>query len=103
MRGSCRDMNSDLFFAPERERGPSRAAREAQAEAVCRGYPVAQQCRDHAPAVHPPHGMWGGLSQVEHPAHLRADAAQTVVIDVDLPRERHPRSRGPTRGPRPAA
>ncbi|GAA3227812.1 WhiB family transcriptional regulator [Pseudonocardia petroleophila] len=75
LRGACRGMNGDLFFHPERERGPSRAAREARAKQVCRGCVVVDRCREHALAVHEPYGVWGGLSEAERDQRLRDDAA----------------------------
>ena len=116
LQGSCRDVSSDLFFHPERERGPARVVREARAKTVCRGCPVLAKCRDHALAVHEPYGVWGGLTEEERKQQLRADAvrsesdrtgtdvAQPVVIGVDFtPASRHRRSRGPTPDPWPAA
>ncbi len=86
MHGSCRHLNSDLFFHPERERGPARADREALAKKVCRDCPVLEQCRDHALAVQEPYGVWGGLSVAERTEQIRAAAARSVVIDVDFTR-----------------
>ena len=74
MHGACRGMNSDLFFHPERERGPARAAREARAKQVCRGCLVIDRCRVHALAVQEPYGVWGGLSVAERDERLRADS-----------------------------
>ena len=73
MRGACRGMNSDLFFHPERERGPARAIREARAKTVCRTCPVLERCRQHALAVREPYGVWGGLSVSERNEILHAD------------------------------
>ena len=72
IRGACRGMNSDLFFHPERERGPARAEREARAKTVCRACPVIRQCRDHALAVQEPYGVWGGLSESERDEIVRS-------------------------------
>jgi WhiB family transcriptional regulator, redox-sensing transcriptional regulator len=100
IRGACRGMNSDLFFHPERERGTARTEREARAKMVCRGCKVIRQCRDHALAVHEPHGVWGGLSVAERNEQIRASA----VIDVDFTDGRRRRSRPATPGhPDPAA
>jgi hypothetical protein len=101
-------MSSDLFFHPERERGPARAVREARAKNVCRRCPVMAQCRDHALIVHEPYGVWGGLTEEERKQQLRTDAAHTatvrtgadvaqpVVIGVDFtPAAHRRRSRGP--------
>jgi WhiB family redox-sensing transcriptional regulator len=63
--GACRSVDTELFFHPENERGPSRSAREAAAKAVCASCPVLQQCRAHALAVQEPYGVWGGLSEPE--------------------------------------
>jgi WhiB family redox-sensing transcriptional regulator len=104
IRGSCRGMNSDLFFHPERERGRARVAREAQAKTVCQGCPVIRQCRDHALAVQEPYGVWGGLSVAERNEQIRAGAGASTVIDVDFTDGRNRRSRPPAPGhPDPAA
>lgn len=96
IRGACRGMNSDLFFHPERERGPARAEREARAKAVCRSCQVIRQCRDHALAVQEPYGVWGGLSVAERKEQIRDDADGSTVVDVDfteiLGRRPHPRA-----------
>jgi WhiB family redox-sensing transcriptional regulator len=63
--GSCRGVDSELFFHPEGERGPRRANREAAAKAVCRTCPVVAACRAHALAVREPYGVWGGLAEHE--------------------------------------
>lgn len=84
MRGSCRDMDSELFFHPERERGPSRSMREARAKRVCRGCPVRAQCLDHALAVREPYGVWGGLSTAERLEQIRSGAGRGIVIGVDF-------------------
>ena len=115
MRGSCRGLSSDVFFHPDRERGPARTAREARAKNVCRACPVVAQCRAHALAVHEPYGVWGGLTADERKeqiradtahtdtAHTRADDARPVVIGVDFtPAGHHRRSHGPP-DPWPAA
>jgi WhiB family transcriptional regulator, redox-sensing transcriptional regulator len=93
IRGSCRGMNSDLFFHPERERGSARTEREARAKMVCRGCAVIRRCRDHALAVHEPYGVWGGLSVAERDEQIRAGALASTVIDVDFTDGRRGRSR----------
>lgn len=65
LRGACRGADSGLFFHPEGERGPARAAREAAAKAVCAGCPVVDPCRRHALATREPYGVWGGMSEAE--------------------------------------
>lgn len=80
LRGACRGMDSMLFFHPEHERGPARAAREARAKQICRSCPVLQQCRAHALAAHEPYGVWGGMSAPEREQIVRAqDRTQRVL------------------------
>ena len=62
-QGSCRQMEPEMFFHPDGERGPRRRNRENAAKAVCASCPVMQLCRDHALAVQEPYGIWGGLSE----------------------------------------
>ena len=68
--GSCRGADSDLFFHPEGERGPTRSNREAAAKAICAGCPVLTACREAALAAREPYGVWGGLSEHEREAIL---------------------------------
>lgn len=63
MLGACRVEDTELFFHPEGERGPSRSGREAAAKAVCKTCPVLLECRQHALAAREPYGVWGGLSE----------------------------------------
>jgi WhiB family redox-sensing transcriptional regulator len=71
LQAACRGMDSSFFFHPERERGPAKAHREAQAKRVCRSCPVIDPCRRHALAVQEPYGVWGGLSESERDAIVR--------------------------------
>ena len=48
-----------LFFAPAKERPPSREVREMQAAKVCGECSVKKQCRDYAREANE-HGFWGG-------------------------------------------
>ena len=66
--GACRGEDTELFFHPEGERGPSRSNREAAAKKVCASCPVLRQCRAHALAVREPYGVWGGLSEDDREA-----------------------------------
>lgn len=63
--GSCRGKDTDVFFHPEGERGPSRVNRENAAKAICAGCPVRMHCREAALAAREPYGVWGGLSEHE--------------------------------------
>ena len=63
LRGNCRGEDPTLFFHPEGERGPARAARQEAAKAVCATCPVMASCAAHALAVREPYGVWGGMSE----------------------------------------
>lgn len=65
LQAACRGMDTEVFFHPDNERGPRRAAREAAAKAVCARCPVIRQCAEHALRVREPYGIWGGLSESE--------------------------------------
>jgi len=65
LHGRCRELDPDLFFHPENERGAARARRIAGAKAVCAQCPVLAACRTHALAVREPYGVWGGTSEEE--------------------------------------
>ncbi|SHN35848.1 WhiB family transcriptional regulator [Cryptosporangium aurantiacum] len=85
LEGSCRGLDSALFFHPDNERGPSRARRESAAKAICASCPVVEPCREHALAVREPYGVWGGLSEAERTQLLgtgRGDALQPPLEDA---------------------
>ena len=76
--GSCRGMDSAVFFHPDGERNPSRSRRTDRAKQVCRSCPVLQQCRRFALESREPFGVWGGLGESERRAILeRQDLAPT--------------------------
>jgi WhiB family redox-sensing transcriptional regulator len=76
--GACRAKDTELFFHPEGERGPSRSGREAAAKAVCAQCPVLASCREHALRVREPYGVWGGLSEQDRMEILDGDLATAV-------------------------
>jgi WhiB family transcriptional regulator, redox-sensing transcriptional regulator len=63
--GSCRGMDSAVFFHPDGERNPSRARRTAKAKEVCHRCPVMDMCREFALQTREPFGVWGGLAEAE--------------------------------------
>ena len=68
-RGACRGQSAAIFFAPTHfERKEARAARERKAKAVCATCPVRKECLSYALRIREPHGIWGGLSEVERRA-----------------------------------
>jgi WhiB family transcriptional regulator, redox-sensing transcriptional regulator len=68
--GSCRGMDSAMFFHPDGERNPSRARRTARAKEVCSRCPVIENCRAFALETREPFGVWGGLAESERRAIL---------------------------------
>jgi WhiB family redox-sensing transcriptional regulator len=62
----CRGADANLFFAPtHQETKEERAVREGQAKSVCARCPVREQCLRFALATREPHGIWGGLNEIE--------------------------------------
>nr|WP_076814443.1 WhiB family transcriptional regulator [Pseudofrankia asymbiotica] len=70
LHGACRGESTELFFHPEGERGPARAAREAAAKAICSRCCVVKECGEHALSAREPYGVWGGMSESEREAIL---------------------------------
>ncbi len=65
-RAACRGEDSGLFFPPsEIELREERLARERKAKAICAGCPVRIECLEYAIRVREPHGIWGGLNELE--------------------------------------
>jgi len=74
---SCRAQSAVHFFAPPHfERKPEKDAREGAARALCRACPVQPQCLQYSLAAEEPHGIWGGLNELERRRLLRKLAAQ---------------------------
>jgi WhiB family redox-sensing transcriptional regulator len=66
LRAACRGAESHLFFAPNHfERKEEKEAREMRAKEICEICPVVRPCRDYAIAIREPHGIWGGLTELE--------------------------------------
>lgn len=72
----CRRDNAVHFFPPSHfEQKVDKDAREGQARALCRACPVRVDCLEHALTVREPHGIWGGLNELERRRELRRRAA----------------------------
>jgi WhiB family redox-sensing transcriptional regulator len=62
----CRGDDAIHFFAPNHlERKEQKDAREAQARALCARCPVRTECLGYALEVGEPHGIWGGLNELQ--------------------------------------
>ncbi len=72
----CRRANAVHFFAPSHfERKDEKDSREGQARALCGACPVQRACLEYSLAVQEPHGIWGGLNELERRRELRRRAS----------------------------
>jgi WhiB family redox-sensing transcriptional regulator len=72
---ACRGEDTALFFAPNYfEKRHQKDAREARAKAICARCPVRDACLDYALRIREPHGVWGGLNELERRQALRRRA-----------------------------
>lgn len=66
MRASCRGPQAAVFFPPTTfERKDEKDERETRAKAICAACPVRKACLDYAVRIKEPHGIWGGLNELE--------------------------------------
>ena len=66
---ACRGPIAKVFFPPSTpESRTAREAREARAKAICRTCVVREECLAYALEIAEPHGIWGGLSEIERRA-----------------------------------
>ena len=76
-RAACLSYPAILFFGMDDVETPAeRRAREDQAKLVCSTCGVRDECLDYALTMREPYGIWGGLTEIERKARLRA-AGQT--------------------------
>jgi WhiB family redox-sensing transcriptional regulator len=68
---ACKGPFAELFFPPSApERKDEKAAREDAAKAICADCDVSGECLDYALSIQEPHGIWGGLNELERRAGL---------------------------------
>jgi WhiB family redox-sensing transcriptional regulator len=66
MKASCRGPQAEVFFPPSHfERKDEKVEREHRAKDICHTCPVKQPCLGYAIQIREPHGIWGGLNEVE--------------------------------------
>jgi WhiB family transcriptional regulator, redox-sensing transcriptional regulator len=71
-RAACRGEDSSLFFAPNRpETREEKTIRERQAKGICALCPVRIDCLEYAIRIREPHGIWGGLNELERRILIR--------------------------------
>ena len=66
IRAACRGPQAAVFFPPPQfERKDEKSDRETRAKAICATCVVKKDCLEYAVAIREPHGIWGGLNEVE--------------------------------------
>jgi len=69
---ACRGSEGSLFFSPETsERKDERHEREAVAKRICAECMVREDCLEAALQRREPHGIWGGLNELERRGLIR--------------------------------
>ena len=75
LRAACRGPDSSLFFPPSHfERKDEKEFREERAKAICKTCVVRRECLDYALRIREPHGIWGGLNEIERKTKLSVRA-----------------------------
>jgi WhiB family transcriptional regulator, redox-sensing transcriptional regulator len=83
-RAACRGEDAPLFFPPSHlEPKEERLARERQAKAICATCPVRIECLEYAVRIKEPHGIWGGLNELERRYLVRARERQATLRPVE--------------------
>ena len=66
LKGACRGPQAAVFFPPSHfERKDEKNEREARAKAICSSCSVRRPCLEYALRIREPHGIWGGLNELE--------------------------------------
>lgn len=66
LQAACRGPHSVVFFPPTQfERKDDKLQREERAKEICSDCSVRTACLDYALEIREPHGIWGGLNEVE--------------------------------------
>lgn len=66
IQAACRGPQSVMFFPPSHfERKDEKEFRESSAKTICAQCTVRNACLDYAVQIREPHGIWGGLNEVE--------------------------------------
>lgn len=66
LRAACRGPKAAVFFPPPHsERREERDDREREAKSICRSCSVRKSCLEYALRIREPHGIWGGLNEME--------------------------------------
>jgi WhiB family redox-sensing transcriptional regulator len=69
VKAACRGPQAAAFFPPSHaERKDEKIDREARAKAICAQCRVREDCLEYAVRIREPHGIWGGLNELERKA-----------------------------------
>ena len=72
----CQGDDAAFFYAPAHlEHREERMLRENAARALCARCPVREECLESALASGEPHGIWGGLNELQRRRLLRRRSA----------------------------
>jgi len=75
----CRQKNAVYFFPPPHfERKLEKDEREGAARALCGACKVQTECLDYALTAQEPHGIWGGMNELQRRRLLRKRAAESA-------------------------
>ena len=75
LEAACRGPHGAAFFPPSHaERKEEKITRERRAKAICATCAVKRACLDYAIRLREPHGIWGGLNEVERKQMLERRA-----------------------------
>jgi WhiB family transcriptional regulator, redox-sensing transcriptional regulator len=65
-KAACRGPQAGAFFPPSHaERKEEKISRESRAKAICSECHVQASCLDYAIRIREPHGIWGGMNEME--------------------------------------
>ena len=66
MKAACRGPQAAVFFPPTSfERKDEKEERELRAKGICQTCAVRKPCLEYALRIREPHGIWGGLNELE--------------------------------------
>ena len=66
VKAACRGPQSAVFYPPNQfERKDEKLERETRAKAICATCSVKRDCLEYAVTIREPHGIWGGLNELE--------------------------------------
>jgi WhiB family transcriptional regulator, redox-sensing transcriptional regulator len=75
LKAACRGPQAVVFFPPSHfERKEEKSDREGRAKSICATCSVRRDCLDYALRIREPHGIWGGLNELERKVLLGRQA-----------------------------